>query len=87
MLSLLLLFVYFYPADGNHYLIETSDNSEEAGSGMDYAEPGCIELRTRFSVSCVREGCMKFLFLLFLLTFFCQGGSTNPIALRRTSKA
>ena len=66
MLSVLLLFVYFYSADGNHYLIETSDNSEEAVSaGMDYAEPGCIELPTRFSVSCVREGCIKF-------SFFCS---------------
>ena len=63
MLSLLLMFVYFYQADGNHYLIETSDNSGEAALGVDYAEPGCIELRKRFSMTCVKEGCMKFRFL------------------------
>ena len=66
-LLFLLMFDYFYPADGNHYLIETetSDNSEETVSGVDYAEPGCIELRTSFSVSCAKEGCMK-------CYFFCS---------------
>lgn len=64
MLSLLLMFVYFSTADGNHYLIETSDNTGEAVLGMDYAEPGCIEERTTFSVSCVKEGCIK-------IHFFC----------------
>mgnify|MGYP001402721378 FL=1 len=58
------MFVYFSTADGNHYLIETSDDTGEAVLGMDYAEPGCIEERTTFSVSCVREGCMK-------IHFFC----------------
>ena len=67
MLLFLVMFVYVYPADGNHYLIETetSDNSKEAVSGMDYAEPGCIELRTRFSVSCAKEGYIK-------CYFFCS---------------
>merc|ERR1719339_541548 len=54
-----LLLVCFYPANGKHYLIETSDNSGEAVSGvdyLDYAEPGCIELRKRFSMTCVKEG-------------------------------
>ena len=57
IISILLFFVYFYPADGNYYLIETSDSSEEAVSGVDYEEPGCVELRTRFAVSCAKEGC------------------------------
>ena len=63
MLSLRLFLVCFYPANGKHYLIETSDNSGEAALGVDYAEPGCIELRKRFSMTCVKEGCMKFRFL------------------------
>ena len=58
MLINLLMYVCFYLADGNHYLIETSDNSKEAGSvsGVNYAEPGCIELTTDFAISCVNEG-------------------------------
>ena len=64
MLSLFLMFVYFSTAVGTHYLIETSDDTGEAVLGMDYAEPDCIEERITFSVSCVREGCMK-------IHFFC----------------
>ena len=66
MLALHLLLICFYLAIGKHYLIETSDNSRGAASGVDYvdyAEPGCIELRKRFSMTCVKEGCMKFSFL------------------------
>lgn len=66
MLINLLMIVCFYLADGNHYLIETSDNSEEAGSvsGVDYAEPGCVKLTTDFAISCVNDGSVhKFSFL------------------------
>ena len=74
MLLFLFMLLCFFPADGNHYLIETSDNSKEAGSGSeaDYAEPGCIELPTDFSVSCVKvkDGCIHSVSLVWITGFF-----------------
>ena len=71
----------FFPADGNHYLVETIDNSKEAGSGSeaDYAEPGCIELPTDFSVSCVKvkDGCIH-----SVSFWFGPGRLTNQTVLR-----
>ena len=83
------MFVCFYLADGNHYLIETSDNSEEAGSvlGVDYAEPGCIDLTTDFAISCVNEGSVhNILISLFdTIQFLMQlGWLTNQTVLRGT---
>ena len=59
---LLLMVVCLYPVNGNHYLIETSDSQEEPGAEADYPEPGCIELKTDFAVSCVKYACVTFRF-------------------------
>ena len=86
MLLLFLMLICFYLAvDGNHFLIEISDNSKEAGSGSeaDYEEPGCIELPTDFSVSCVTvKNGRKFSVSLVLITVFCTGRLTNQTVLR-----